>query len=123
MGLLEKSDHLVVELLGDSVGLVVVQEGREVQFARDLLRLLPRQPRPGVLRHDPAGLLETLPAGRVDLRLVLLVLEDGHDWRDPVVRRSISPAEEILLGMYHVLHACPTNNYLVHNFLRESDLL
>ena len=37
----EESDHLVVELLGHTVGLVVVQEGGEVQFAGDFFRFLP----------------------------------------------------------------------------------
>ena len=37
----EESDHLVVELLGHTVGLVVVQEGGEIQFAGDFFRFLP----------------------------------------------------------------------------------
>ena len=44
----EQPDHLVVELLGHTVGLVVVQERGEVQLAGDLLRLLPRQSRPDI---------------------------------------------------------------------------
>ena len=41
----EEPHHLVVELLGHTVGLVVVQEGGEVQLAGDLFGFLSSQSR------------------------------------------------------------------------------
>ena len=83
----------------------MVKEGGEVELAGDLFRLLSSQSRPGVLCHHPAGLLESLPAGRVDLRLVLLVPEDGHDWRDTVVGGAVTPSEQVLGNIFRFLVA------------------
>ena len=55
MRILEQSDHLIVELLGDGVALVVIQERGEVQLGRDLLRLQTSQSRPGTRFYNDSN--------------------------------------------------------------------
>ena len=69
---LQESDHLVVQVLGHAVGLVMLEEGVEVQFCRDLLPGLAGEPGLAVHGDHQASLLQPLLTRGVNLIPVLL---------------------------------------------------
>ena len=56
----QQSDHLVEQLLGHAVGVVMLEEGGEVEFVRDFLAGLSDQAGAGVLCHHHRTSLQTL---------------------------------------------------------------